>query len=657
MIAKVLPRRGSGGQTRASGRRLMAYLLGPGDKPATHTAPTGGVEFGELGNTHTQPRVVATWDPVRSGEWAQACASVDWADPEQAWAVLGSLSRQIADAAAGDLDQVRGGLARNGIWHTVMAAHPQDGELTDAQWAQVAERLMHETGLHPFGSDNPVRWVAARHGLNEAGADHIHVMAVLVRADGSKPRMHNDALAAQRAARWAEAEFGLVPGRGRAEATQDRESPLRADTAPSRGEMAAAAKRGPLYPRPAGMSDEVWDQVAREGRDRAWTRQGLARGAVLSAAARAVSTEHLIDLMTQQGYGVRLRYSTKNPGEVTGWSVVAPPERQGGRPKSYRGAALGADCAWPKVAAHIERLAEARGTGLVGEELEDAVISREKMVAAGWGVTMIDQVLDADRMLAEGVGSPEQAYWLRDAFWQVAWELEGRLRMHGVFTDAAYAYAAVAVGGVPPVPAEAIEAMTALRTQYDQVLARLDQLDREGEVRDAEARALTRAAREWDSRADSFEAEARPHVPYYLTLPGGARMTGTAWVRTSIARQNIRRHSAALAQASAVHRANSARRRELTAVELAAFREVETLRGWVAEAKAYEGQLQDAMDEHAAARGEWRAAIGRLLVDARALGDVEAEAQVVAVDARYGPDRVGVGGTDFRPLYGGVGAR
>jgi hypothetical protein len=302
-------------------------------------------------------------------------------------------------------------------------------------------------------------------------------------------------------------------------------------------------------------------------------------------------------------------------------------------------------------------LAEARGTGLVGEELEDAVISREKMVAAGWGVTMIDQVLDADRMLAEGVGSPEQAYWLRDAFWQVAWELEGRLRMHGVFTDAAYAYAAVAVGGVPPVPAEAIEAMTALRTQYDQVLARLDQLDRVGEVRDAEARALTRAAREWDSRADSFEAEARPHVPYYLTLPGGARMTGTAWVRTSIARQNIRRHSAALAQASAVHRANSARRRELTAVELAAFREVETLRGWVAEAKAYEGQLQDAMDEHAAARGEWRAAIGRLLVDARALGDVEAEAQVVAVDARYGPDRVGVGGTDFRPLYGGVGAR
>ena len=53
MIVKVLPRKG--GSTRASARKLMAYLLGPGDLPEGESR-----EPGSLGNRHTEPTVVAS---------------------------------------------------------------------------------------------------------------------------------------------------------------------------------------------------------------------------------------------------------------------------------------------------------------------------------------------------------------------------------------------------------------------------------------------------------------------------------------------------------------------------------------------------------------------------------------------------------------------
>ena len=649
MIAKVLPRRGPAGQTRSSARRLMRYLLGPGDLPAAESRE----EFGELGNAHTEPRVVASWDRSRAVDWARACRAVDWTRPADAWADLAKLARGVADCCAEDLDRVRGGLKRNAVWHTVMAADPRDGLLTDEQWEQVASMLMHETGLHPLGSENPVRWAAVRHGCNDAGADHIHVMAVLVRADGSKPRMHNDALGAQRAARWAETTFGLVAGRARTTASQPRSRPQRPDPTPRRGEQAAAAKRGPLYQRPAGMSDQVWERVRRQGQERSWTRQGRARAGVLSAAARAVSTDHLVVLLREQGYQVRLRYSVRDPGQVTGWSVVAPADRPGGTPKSYRGATLGADCTWPSIRAHIDRLSQARGTGLVGQGQEEAMIGRERMIAAGWGLELIEQVTTTDRLLAEGAQpGTDAAWWLRDVMWQTAWELEGRHKRHGVFTDAAYAYAAIAAGGVPPVPTEAVAAMTRLRQQYDQVLSRLGQIDREREAREREDGHLAQVGRQWDAWADSLGAGARPHLPYYLAMPGGQRLTGTAWVATSLAAQDIRRHADALAQAAAVHQANSARLDEQAAVAQAARDEVAAISTWTGQAKTYEAELQSAIDAHTSAREQWRDAIGRLLADARELADVEAVDRIEALDARYGAT-----GAAGRPLYGVPAAR
>ena len=59
--------------------------------------------------------------------------------------------------------------------------------LSDAEWALVAERVMHRTGLALDGDDLGVRWVAVRHA-----ADHIHIVATLARQDGARPRIWND---------------------------------------------------------------------------------------------------------------------------------------------------------------------------------------------------------------------------------------------------------------------------------------------------------------------------------------------------------------------------------------------------------------------------------------------------------------------------------
>ena len=160
------------------------------------------------------------------------------------------------------------------------------------------------------------------------------------------------------------------------------------------------------------------------------------------------------------------------------------------------------------------------------------MIGRERLIAAGWGAELIDDVLTADRLLADGVAEADTAYWLRDVFWQIAWELEGQYRQHGLFTDAAYAYAAIAAGGVPPVPTDVVNAMTQLRAQYDQALARVDELEAAMHAGEAESQAIQQRAQAYDDWADRLDAAARPHLPYYLLLPGGQRLAGTAWVRT-----------------------------------------------------------------------------------------------------------------------------
>ena len=74
------------------------------------------------------------------------------------------------------------------VWHCVVRAAPGDRMLSDAEWGQLAHDIMHRTGLAPHGQDDEaIRWIAVRHA-----ADHIHVVAMLARQDGTRPQFWND---------------------------------------------------------------------------------------------------------------------------------------------------------------------------------------------------------------------------------------------------------------------------------------------------------------------------------------------------------------------------------------------------------------------------------------------------------------------------------
>src|SRR5215472_4711911 len=138
-------------------RRLLYYLYGPGQA-----------------NEHTDPHLVAGFsDPGELEPERRPDGSRDF--------------RRLA----GLLEQPLAALAGHGyakpVWHCVVRAAPEDRMLSDAEWAQVAARVMDRTGLAPNGDDLGVRWVAVRHA-----ADHIHIVATLARQDRIRPGVWND---------------------------------------------------------------------------------------------------------------------------------------------------------------------------------------------------------------------------------------------------------------------------------------------------------------------------------------------------------------------------------------------------------------------------------------------------------------------------------
>ena len=201
------------------------------------------------------------------------------------------------------------------VWHCSMRAAPEDRLLSDAEWAGIARDVMHRTGLCPRGQDDDaVRWIAIRHG-----PDHIHLVAMLARQDRTRPRIVNERYRVRDACLAAEQRYGL---RSTAPADRTAARPL------SRAETGKAARHGRGEP----------------------PRTTLRRH-VATAAASAASAEEFFARLDQAGVLVRLRYSTRNPGQVTGYAVALPDDTaRNGEPVWYGGGKLAADLSWPGLA-------------------------------------------------------------------------------------------------------------------------------------------------------------------------------------------------------------------------------------------------------------------------------------------------------------------
>jgi hypothetical protein len=197
------------------------------------------------------------------------------------------------------------------VWHCPVRAAPEDRLLSDQEWAQVARDVMHRTGLSPHGQDDDaVRWIAVRHG-----PDHIHIVAMLARQDRQRVSTFNDRYRVRDACLAAERRYGL-----RSTAPADRT----ADRHPTRAEREKAARNGRTEP----------------------PRLTLRRQ-VATAAASAGSIEDFLARLDPAKIGVRLRYSAKNPEQVTGYAVSLPGDSTtDGAPVWYGGGKLATDLSW-----------------------------------------------------------------------------------------------------------------------------------------------------------------------------------------------------------------------------------------------------------------------------------------------------------------------
>jgi len=188
------------------------------------------------------------------------------------------------------------------VWHCSLSLHPQEPEMPDEQWAEIAEAFVEQMGFASETSKAQCRWVAIRHGRSAGGSDHAHMVVTLVAEDGSKASVHNDRPRAQTACRDLEQRFGL------------RRLEARTRQAGSRGlkhgELAADQRRG----RGVGERGELAERSSRQTLER-----------IVRACATASHDEpEFVRQLREQGVRARPRYAEGGTSEVVGYSVRLP---------------------------------------------------------------------------------------------------------------------------------------------------------------------------------------------------------------------------------------------------------------------------------------------------------------------------------------------
>lgn len=269
---------------------LLAYLYGPGRR-----------------DEHIDPHLVVAWQPELAPDPGR--------DPE---ATLKQLQERL-DLPVQAVPEHR--RPKRHVWHCPVRTDPGDRHLSDAEWAEVARRVVHATGIAEEGDEHACRWIAVRHA-----DDHIHIVATLKRQDGRSPRHHDDYNRAQAECRAIEADFGLRrlnPGDGTAAKR------------PTSAERAKAHRAG-----------------------RTATSRELLRDHVRQALAGAQDEAEFFRRLTEAG--VRIDQRLAPSGDVLGYKVALPGDRnRHGEPVWFPGSRLAPDLSLPKIRQRLGTDAEA----------------------------------------------------------------------------------------------------------------------------------------------------------------------------------------------------------------------------------------------------------------------------------------------------------
>ncbi|MFG2925958.1 relaxase/mobilization nuclease domain-containing protein [Streptomyces sp. NPDC048305] len=280
MIAAIKP-------TGANTRGLLAYLYGPG-RHDEHLDPHIVAGFAMLGMP----------DPGRNPD-----------------ATLTQLAQHL-DEPVHLRNSEFGKKITDHVWHCPVRAAPEDRHLSDAEWADVAQRIVEAAGIAPPGDDLGCRWIAVRHA-----DDHIHILATTVREDGRRPKLHGSGTRVGDACRQIETDYGL---------RQLKKGDRTAGRRPTQAEMHKAQRLG-------------WEQTSRD-----WLQERIR-----AAIPHAGSTEELLAYLEADGIAIKPRRGPS--GDLLGYAAGRPGDlNKEGEQIYHPGGKIAPDLSLPKLRARLE---------------------------------------------------------------------------------------------------------------------------------------------------------------------------------------------------------------------------------------------------------------------------------------------------------------
>ncbi|GAQ67269.1 mobilization protein [Streptomyces sp. LBUM 1478] len=202
------------------------------------------------------------------------------------------------------------------VWHCPVRAAPEDRYLSDAEWGEIAQRIVQAAGIAPAGDDLGCRWIAVRHA-----DDHIHILATTVREDGRRPKLHDSGLRVGDACREIEKDYGL-----RRLKKGDRPGVRR----PTQAEMHKAERLG-------------WDQPSPE-----WLQDRIR-----AAIPHVTGAEEFIAYLEASGVAVQVRRGPS--GDLLGYAAGRPGDvNEAGEQIYHPGSKISPDLSLPKIKARLE---------------------------------------------------------------------------------------------------------------------------------------------------------------------------------------------------------------------------------------------------------------------------------------------------------------
>ncbi|MFG2213063.1 relaxase/mobilization nuclease domain-containing protein [Streptomyces sp. NPDC048638] len=202
------------------------------------------------------------------------------------------------------------------VWHCPVRAAPEDRYLSDAEWGEIAQRIVAAAGIAPEGDDLACRWIAVRHA-----DDHIHILATIVREDGRRPKLHNSGVRVGDECREIEKDYGL---------RQLKKGDGTAARRPTQAEMHKAERLG-------------WEQTSQQ-----WLEERIR-----AAIPHVTDTEELLTYLEADGVLVKAKRGPS--GDLLGYAVGRPGDLNKKHEQIFKaGGKVAPDLSLPKLQARLE---------------------------------------------------------------------------------------------------------------------------------------------------------------------------------------------------------------------------------------------------------------------------------------------------------------